>query len=75
MQEGVLYWCGNQARQDCYKLQFVVPQEYRLEAMYEAHNDVGHLVLEQMLDILWDKFYWQTWRMISIIIYEPVSAA
>ena len=30
----------------------------RLEAMCGAHNDVGHLGLKWMLDILWDQFYW-----------------
>ena len=26
--------------------------------MSVAHNDVDHLGLKQMLDILWDQFYW-----------------
>ena len=39
-------------------MQLVVPQEYRPETMCGAHNDVGHLSLEQMLGILWDQFYW-----------------
>ena len=57
--EGVLYQCSNQARLDHNKLQLVVPQEHILEAMCGAHNDVGHLSLEWMLDICWDQFYWQ----------------
>ena len=48
----------NQARWDCNELQLVVPQEYTLEMMCGAHNDVGHPSLEWMLNILWDQFYW-----------------
>ena len=52
LQEGVLYWQGDWARWDHNNLQLVVPLKYGLEAMYEAHNDMGHLGLNQMLDIL-----------------------
>ena len=31
---------------------------YRSEVMHGAHDDVGHLGLKKMLDILWDRFYW-----------------
>ena len=58
LQEGVLYWHGNQARCHENKLQLVVPQECKLEAMCGAHNDIGHLGLKWMLDILRDQFYW-----------------
>ena len=74
LQEGVLYRCGNWARWDQNELQLLVLQDYRLEVLYGTHNDVGHLGLEQMLDILWHQFYWQTQRMTSLIIYKPVSA-
>ena len=56
--EGVRYCHSNQARWECNELQLVVLQEYTLEAMYGAHNDVDHLGLKWMLDILWDHFYW-----------------
>ena len=58
LQEGVLYQYIDQARWDCNELQLVIPQKYRLEAMCRANMDVSHLSLEQMLDILWDQFYW-----------------
>ena len=56
--EGALYQHGNQIIQDHNKLQLVVKQEYRWEAMHGAHNDVGHLSLEWMLDTLWNQVYW-----------------
>ena len=31
---------------------------YRLKAMCGAHNNLGHLGLHRMLDILCDRFYW-----------------
>ena len=52
LREGVLYWHSNWARWDCNELQLVVLSEYRLE------NDVGHLSLKWILDILQDRFYW-----------------
>ena len=58
LQEGVLYQCGCQDRQDSNELQLVVLPEYRLEAICGAHNDVSHLGLESMLDNLCDQFYW-----------------
>ena len=36
------------------KIQLVVLHVYRLEAIYHAHNAVGHLGLKWMLDILLD---------------------
>ena len=36
----------------------MVSPNYRLEAVHGANNDIGHLALEQMLDILCDRFYW-----------------
>ena len=35
----------------------MAPPDYRLDAMYGAHNNVGHLGFEWMLDILHDRFY------------------
>ena len=54
LQEGVLYQWGDWARWNHNGIQLVVPPKYRLEAMYGAHDDVGHLGLKWMLDILWD---------------------
>ena len=55
---GVLYWCGGWAWWDHNELQLVVPPEYRLEAMWGAYDNEGHLGLERMFDILCDRFYW-----------------
>ena len=58
LKEGVLYWCGSQGGWEHNELQLVVLLKYRLEAMCGAHDDVGHLGLERVLDILQNKFYW-----------------
>ena len=58
LNEGVLYWCRSQMQRDHNELQLVVLPNYRMEAIHGAHNDVGHLGLEQMLDILCNRFYW-----------------
>ena len=58
LQEGVLYWCTDQAHQDGNDLQLVVPPDYMIEAMCRAHNDIGHLGIQRMLDILQDRFSW-----------------
>ena len=58
LQEGVLCWHGNQTRWNWNELQLVVPQECQPEAMHGTHNDVGHLGLKWMLDIVQDQFYW-----------------
>ena len=50
--EGVLYRCGIHNGQDINEFQLVVLPDYRLETMCGAHDDVGHLGLERMLDIL-----------------------
>ena len=75
LQEGVLYRHGNWARQDPNELQLVVPPDYRLEALYGAHNDVGHLVSNGYLTSFRIDFIGQTWRMMPLIIYEPLSTA
>ena len=58
LNEGVLFQCGSWTWRDCNELQLVVHPNYRLEAMYGVHNEVGHLGLEQMCDILHNRFYW-----------------
>ena len=57
LKEGVLYQCGGLTWRDYKELTCDSPN-YRLEAMHGAHDDIGHLGLEQMLDILFDRFYW-----------------
>ena len=29
-----------------------------MKALQECHDYISHMGLEQMLDLLWDKFYW-----------------
>ena len=58
LKEGVLYQWGSQTQKDWNELQLVVPHNYRLEAVHGVHNDVGHLGLKQMLDILCNRYYW-----------------
>ena len=58
LQDGVLYRCGSCTNQDGNEFQLVVPPDYRLEAMCMAHDDVGHLGLRRMLDILGNRFCW-----------------
>ena len=38
-------------------LQFVLPQNYRQQAMKACHDDIGHLGLDRYLDLLKDRFY------------------
>ena len=49
-------WKSNAKRPQWIAL--VVSPNYKLEAMHGANNDIGHLGLKQMLDILCDGFYW-----------------
>ena len=58
LQGGVLYWCGNQVWWHHNELQLVIPPEYRLEAMCGTHDNIDHLCLKRMLDILCNRFYW-----------------
>ena len=39
-------------------LQFVLPQNYREQAMRAFHDDRGHLGLGRSLDLWKDRFYW-----------------
>ena len=39
-------------------LQYLLPQNYRQQAMKACHDDIGHLGLERALDLPKDRFYW-----------------
>ena len=39
-------------------LQFVLPTNYRQQAVEACHDDIGHLGLQRSLDLLKDSFYW-----------------
>ena len=45
-------------QRDHNKLPLVVPPNYRLEVMHGAPDNIDHLGLKWMLDILHDRFYW-----------------
>ena len=36
----------------------VIPQDYWKKALQGCHNNIGHLGIEWMLDLLQDQFYW-----------------
>ena len=39
-------------------LQFILPQQYRLQALRACHDNVGHLGIERTGHLLKDHFYW-----------------
>ena len=58
LRNGLLYKKVQFYSHDQTTLQFVLPQNYREQAMNACHNDIGHLGLERSLDLLKDRFYW-----------------
>ena len=44
-------------------MQLVLPEIFRKQAMQGCHNDLGHLRIERMIDLLTEHFYWP--RMLS----------
>ena len=36
----------------------IIKSTYEKKALQGCHNDIGHMGIEQMLDLLWDRFYW-----------------
>ena len=39
-------------------MQLVLPETFRKQALQGCHDDLGHLRIEQMTDLLRDHFYW-----------------
>ena len=46
------------SKKDKNPLQLVIPKNYQNKALQECCDDIGHMGLEQMLDLLQDQFYW-----------------
>ena len=39
-------------------MQLVLPEAFRKQALQGCHDDLGHLRMEQTIDLLRDHFYW-----------------
>ena len=39
-------------------MQLVLPESFRKQALQGCHDDLGHLRIEQTIDLLRDHFYW-----------------
>ena len=58
LQKGILYRQARPRESDKTLLQLVLPSAYREVALKGCHNEVGHLGLECMLDLMHDRFFW-----------------
>ena len=58
LQKGILYRRARPRESDESLLQLVLPPAYREVALKGCHNEVGHLGLERMLDLMRDRFFW-----------------
>ena len=58
LQKGILYRQARPRESDETLLQLVLPTAYREVALKGCHNEVGHLGLERMLDLMHDRFFW-----------------
>ena len=53
-----LYKWVTPTKEDQNALQQVIPQSYQKKALQGCHDDIWHMGLEQMFDLLWHQFYW-----------------
>ena len=58
LQKGILYRQARPRESDETLLQLVLPPSYREVALKGCHNEIGHLGLEHMLDLMCDRFFW-----------------
>ena len=58
LQKGILYRQARPRELDETLLQLVLPAAYREVALKGCHDEVGHLGLECMLDLMHDRFFW-----------------
>ena len=58
LQKGILYRRTRPRESDEGLLQLVLPPAYREVALKGCHDEVGHLGLERMLDLMRDRFFW-----------------
>ena len=56
--KGILYRQARPRESDETLLQLVLPTAYREVALKGCHDEVGHLGLECMLDLMHDRFFW-----------------
>ena len=57
-QKGVLYRQPRPRKLEETLLQLVLPAVHREVALRGCHDEVGHLSLEHMLDLMCDRFFW-----------------
>ena len=61
MRNGILY-CKNEIQEvicpDRNTMQLVLPKAFRKQALQGCHDDLGHLGIEQTIDLLRDQFCW-----------------
>ena len=58
LQKGILYRRARPRESDETLLQLVLPAAYREVGLKGCHDEVGHLGLEHMLDLMHDRFFW-----------------
>ena len=58
LQMGILYRQARPRESDETLLQLVLPAAYREVPLKGCHNEVGHLGLERMLNLIRDRFFW-----------------
>ena len=58
LQKGILYRQARPRESDEALLQLILPAAYREVALKGCHDEVGHLGLERMLDLMCDRFFW-----------------
>ena len=49
---------GYPIKKDQNTLQLVIPQDYWKKALQGCHDDIRHMGIEKILDLLWDQFDW-----------------
>ena len=58
LKQGILYRWTRPRKSEETLFQLVLPATERKVALKGCHNEVGHLGLEYMLDLMWDRFFW-----------------
>ena len=58
MRKGVLYHKTEMSHPYRNTMELVLPEAFRKQALHSCHDDLGHLGIEQMIDLLGDHFYW-----------------
>ena len=58
MRNGIPYHKSEVNHPDISTMQLVLPETFRKQALEGCHNDLGHIRIEQMIDLLRDHFYW-----------------